>query len=71
MLRHSAEHTGRREMWRLWTATAAPELVVAGPQEGSPMWMAWHLPKRIALWTCIQIYPKDGQAPVTTPWRRR
>lgn len=27
------------------------------------MWVAWRLPKRIAFWTFIRVYSKDGQAP--------
>ncbi len=43
----------------------APELVVVGPRGRLTDAAGEHLPKRIALWTFILVYPKDGQAPVT------
>jgi hypothetical protein len=27
------------------------------------MWVAWRLPRRIALWAFIRVYALDGQAP--------
>jgi hypothetical protein len=27
------------------------------------MFIAWHIPHRIALWTFIRVYALDGQAP--------
>ena len=58
MLRHPAVAT----LDRGW----APELVVVGREKGFPKWVAMRLPKRIAPWTFIRLYAKDGQAPVTT-----
>lgn len=51
-------------MWRLWT----PGWGIKAwwywfVHEGFPMWIAWKLPKRVALWTFIRVYTKDGQSP--------
>jgi len=27
------------------------------------MWIAWRLPRRIALWAFIRVYAADGQSP--------
>ena len=27
------------------------------------MWIAWHLPRKVALWAFIRVYAKDGEAP--------
>jgi hypothetical protein len=28
-----------------------------------PIWIAWLLPRQIALWTFIRVYAADGQSP--------
>ena len=51
-------------MWRIWTAGWGPRawwLWLC--EEGFPMWVAWRLPHRVALWTFIRVYGNDGQAP--------
>lgn len=51
-------------MWRLWTTGWGPRAWWYWfHTEGFPMWIAWKLPHRIALWTFIRVYAKDGQSP--------
>lgn len=51
-------------MWRLWTRGWGPKAWWYWfTREGFPMWVAWRIPKRIALWTFIRVYAKDGLAP--------
>ena len=50
-------------MWRLWTAGWGPRAWWYWfSREAFPMWVAWKLPHRVALWTFIRVYAKDGQA---------
>lgn len=59
-------------MWRLWTRSwGLRSWCFWFGDEGFPKWVAMRLPKRIALWTFIRVYAKDGQAPLTTPSKRR
>ena len=32
-------------------------------EEAFPMWVAWRLPKQIALWAFIRVYIHDGHGP--------
>jgi len=51
-------------MWRIWTPGWGPRAWWFWfSTEGFPMWIAWKLPKRIALWTFIRVYAADGQGP--------
>ena len=51
-------------MWRLWTRGWGPKAWWDWfKNEGFPMWIAWRIPKNIALWTFIRVYSKDGLAP--------
>lgn len=51
-------------MWRIWTRGWGPRAWWFWfSTEGLPMWIAWKLPKRIALWAFIRVYAKDGQSP--------
>lgn len=44
-------------MWRLWTRGWGPrDWWYWFVREGFPLWVAWHIPKRIALWTFIRVY---------------
>jgi hypothetical protein len=51
-------------MWRLWTRGWGPRAWWYWfVHEGFPMFVAWRIPHRIALWTFIRVYAKDGQVP--------
>lgn len=51
-------------MWRIWTPGWGPYSYWWWLKtEGFPMWVAWHLPHRIALWAFIRVYAADGSAP--------
>lgn len=51
-------------MWRMWTyGWGVKSWWSWFREDGFPIWVAWRLPKRIAFWTFIRIYSKDGQAP--------
>lgn len=51
-------------MWRLWTRGWGPkDWWYWFRRDGFPMWVAFRLPKRIALWTFIRVYAKDCESP--------
>ena len=51
-------------MWRLWTRGWGPRAWWYWfSTQGFPMWLAWRLPHRVALWTFIRVYAADGQSP--------
>lgn len=51
-------------MWRLWTKGWGPRAWWYWfSREGFPMWLAWALPRRIALWAFIRVYAADGHSP--------
>ena len=51
-------------MWRIWTKGFGPrDWWYWFKNEGFPWWVAFHIPHRIALFTFIRVYAKDGQAP--------
>ena len=51
-------------MWRLWTRGWGPRAWWYWFSEyGFPMWVAWKVPRKIALWTFIRVYALDGQGP--------
>jgi hypothetical protein len=43
-------------MWRLWTKGWYISGWWAWICESFPMWIAWYLPRRIALWAFIRVY---------------
>jgi hypothetical protein len=44
-------------MWRLWTRGWGPRAWWHWfSTEGFPIWVAWKIPKRIALWVFIRVY---------------
>ncbi len=51
-------------MWRLWTRGWGPRAWWYWfSTEGLPMWIAWRLPRRLAMWTFIRVYSADGASP--------
>lgn len=51
-------------MWRIWTKGWGPRYWWYWfKDEGFPMWVAWRIPKRIALWTFIRVYGASGISP--------
>lgn len=51
-------------MWRLWARGFGPRYWWHWfHTEAFPMWIAWKLPRRIAMWTFIRVYAADGQSP--------
>lgn len=48
-------------MWRLWTDGWGPRAWWFWfRNEGFPVFIAWSLPRRIALWTFIRVYAAAG-----------
>lgn len=46
-------------MWRIWTRGFGPrDWWHWFREQGFPMWVAWRLPHRIALWAFIRVYAK-------------
>lgn len=51
-------------MWRLWTRGWGPrDWWFWFRREGFPMWVAWALPRRIALWAFIRVISASGDSP--------
>lgn len=51
-------------MWRLWTpGWGLRDWWYWFSREGLPAWVAFHLPRRVALWAFIRVYAADGSAP--------
>ena len=51
-------------MWRLWTRGWGPrDWWYWFVHDGFPMWVAWALPRRIALWTFIRVMAATGDNP--------
>lgn len=51
-------------MWRLWTRGWGPRDWWYWFRTTSfPMWVAWHIPRGLALWVFVRVYCADGQAP--------
>jgi hypothetical protein len=51
-------------MWRIWTKGWGPVCWWHWfSHEGFPQWVAWALPRRIALWAFIRVHAADGNAP--------
>ena len=50
-------------MWRLWTRGWYLSGWWYWVCDSWPMWVAWRLPKRVALWAFIRVYAKDGKSP--------
>ena len=50
-------------MWRLWTPGWGPRGWWHWVCQQTPMWIAWKLPRKVALWAFIRVYAKDGSAP--------
>lgn len=51
-------------MWRLWTNGWGPRAWWQWwTTEALPIWIAWKIPRPIALWVFIRVYGADGQAP--------
>lgn len=66
------------EVWRIWTRGWGPRDWVSYMwREGAPMWVAWHLPHRVAMWTFIRVYAESGDGPgpeykqALDAWERR
>jgi hypothetical protein len=52
------------QFWRIWTDGWGPRDWARWTwREALPMWVAWHLPHKVALWAFIRVYAKDGQSP--------
>lgn len=51
------------KMWRLWTNGWYLSGWWAWVKDSTPMWLACHLPKRVAYWAFIRCYAFDGQSP--------
>ena len=51
-------------MWRLWTkGWGIHSWWYWFTHEGFPIWVAWHIPKRIALWTFVRVYSTGNESP--------
>lgn len=51
-------------LWMIWTRGWGPRAWWYWvTNEGFPMFIAWRVPRRIALWTFIRVYACDGQGP--------
>ena len=51
-------------MWRIWTkGWGLKSWWYWFKEERFPIWIAWKIPHRIALWTFIRVYAKDGNSP--------
>lgn len=48
-LSHRWDHL-RYDLWRKW-------------HDDAPMWIAWHLPRRVALWAMIRVAGASGKGP--------
>lgn len=51
-------------MWRLWTrGWGVRAWWFWWRTEGFPIWVAWRLPRRVALWAFIRVYANSHQSP--------
>ena len=51
-------------MWRLWTnGWGVRAWWFWFTTEGFPMWVAWALPRRIALWAFVRVSAATGDSP--------
>jgi len=51
-------------MWRLWTRGWGPrDWWFWFTRTAVPMWIAWRIPRYIAMWVFIRVYSCDGCSP--------
>ncbi len=51
-------------MWRFWTRGWGPrDWWFWFKDEGLPLWIAWKLPRRVALWAFIRVTAATGENP--------
>lgn len=50
-------------MWRLWTRGWGVGAWWYWVRESTPMWVAWMLPRKVALWAFIRVYAASGDGP--------
>ena len=54
---------GGEVVWRLYTRGWGPSGWWRWVKESAPMWAAFWLPRRVALWAFIRVYAADGEGP--------
>ena len=57
-------HIQHFQFWQIWTPGWGPRAWAHNFwHDKLPMWVAWMLPRKVALWAFIRVYALDGNCP--------